>query len=257
MSLPVELTRLPPQALDLLRYLGTCDRAMSVEEIMDGTGFSERGFRKWIRRLVTRYFAAMPATDYYELTPKGHQAAESLREFDGADPAAATGVAAESTFDSDEDADADSGAVPVLAAAQKDNFHPRQLAVMIPKELVQRSETVLRAGLGGPTANGAPLIQPGRVVLRVSAPGCDVKPVERPLDVDMGGPAGPVEFLLVPRKTGTARIKIEMYQYVTMQDRRLMGGIYFDLNVAGFPTPASGDMQALGANVELHPGIVD
>jgi hypothetical protein len=67
--------------------------------------------------------------------------------------------------------------------------------------------------------------------------------------------AGPVHFRLVPRREGTVRIKVEAYQLVTLQEMVPVGGLYFDLNVAGFPTPQSEEFQALGAIVELHPGV--
>jgi hypothetical protein len=48
------------------------------------------------------------------------------------------------------------------------------------------------------------------------------------------------------------RIKIEAHQLVTLERREIIGGMYFDINVASFPTPQSVEFQALGAMVGLH-----
>lgn len=263
MTLPADLQRLPPQALDLIRYLGTQDQGASVDTIIDGTGLSERMFRKSIRRLVTRYYVEMPADEFYRLTASGWQAASTLRDYDGADPAAADPAAAARFVDRGgaEDGPARPPAAPraqsapAAPAASPDSiYHARRLVIVMTRELVSHAFAVLKIGFDRPAADAGPLRQPGRIVLRVSAPGCDVEPVERPLDVTAAGPAGPVEFRVMPRREGSQRIKVEAYQLVTSQDFRLVGGLYVDLNVAGFPTPASGEIRALGAMVRLHPG---
>ncbi len=230
-TLPIDLQKLPPQALDVIRYLGRTQEGAWVDDILDGTGLSERGFGKAIRRLVTRYYAEMLDQGFYRLTTKGHQAAQDVREFDGEEEPAAI----------------NSENAALLT-------HPRQLAVVGPKELIAQSETVLQVGFSGPVADAPPLQAPSRLILRISAPGCDVEPVERPLEVAVDASAGPAPFRVKPRQTGTVRIKVEAFQLVTLQELLPVGGMFFDLSVAGFPTPASGEMHALGAHVRLHPG---
>lgn len=266
MTLPADLQRLPPQALDLIRYLGTQDQGASVDTIIDGTGLSERMFRKSIRRLVTRYYVEMPADEFYRLTASGRQAASTLRDYDGADPAAAVRFVdrgGEENAPKDKPAPAPAApraqSAPAASAGAPATspdsiYHTRRLVIVMTRELVSHAFAVLKIGFDRPAADAGPLRQPGRIVLRVSAPGCDVEPVERPLDVTAAGPAGPVEFRVMPRREGSQRIKVEAYQLVTSQDFRLVGGLYVDLNVAGFPTPASGEIRALGAMVRLHPG---
>jgi DNA-binding MarR family transcriptional regulator len=240
-----DLQKLPPQALDVIRYLDTHDDQGTVDEIIEGTGLSERGLRKAIRRLVTRYYADMPDQDFYRLTEKGKEAAGELRVYDSEDVPAAV--------------DAPS-AVPAAQAASEeapaadDPRHVRRMSVLVPKELVIRSAVTLRAGFDAPPAGDPVQLQEtGRVILRLSAPGCDVEPVERPLDVAVGGPAGPVSFRVTPRIEGPARFKIEGYQLVSLKDIRPIGGVFFDLNVAGFPTPDSAEVKALGAVMRLYP----
>jgi hypothetical protein len=240
-----DLQKLPPQALDVLRYLDTHDDQGTVDEIMEGTGLSERGSRKAIRRLVTRYYADMPDQDFYRLTEKGKEAAGELRVYDGENVPAA--LDAPSTAPTAQAADEETPAADVPR-------HARRMSVLVPKELVIRSAVTLRAGFDAPPADDpVPLQETGRVILRLSAPGCDVDPVERPLDVAVGGPAGPVSFRVTPRVEGPARLKIEGYQLVSLKDIRPIGGVFFDLNVAGFPTPDSAEVKALGAMMQLYP----
>ena len=228
MSLPIDLQKLLPEALDVIRYLGTQANGAWIETIMEGTGLSERGCRKAIRRLVTRYYAEMPRQDFYRLTTRGQQAAQDLIVFDGV--------------------------YPTRALSAAGTYHTRRLAVVVPKELVIQSSAVIKAGFDAPADGQIPLREPGRVILRISAPGCKVEPVERPIEVQAQRPAGPVQFALTPRREGPVRIKIEVYQLVTQHELPLIGGTYFDLNVAGFPTPRSAEFQALGAAVGLYPG---
>ncbi len=248
--LPPDLRKLPPQALDVIRYLDTHDDQGTVVEIVGGTGLTERGLRKAIRRLVTRFYAEMPDQDFYRLTTKGKEAAEELRAYDGENiPAAAP----------DTQTPPAAQAAPAMQASEETPAadvprHVRRLSMLVPKELVIRSTITLRAGFDAPAADDpVPLKETGRVILRLSTPGCDVEPVERPLDVAVNGAAGPVSFRVTPRREGPARLKLDAYQLVSLKDIRPVGGMFFDLNVSGFPTPDSGEVKALGAVIRLYP----
>jgi DNA-binding MarR family transcriptional regulator len=233
-----DLQKLLPQALDVIRYLDTHDDQGTVDEIIEGTGLSERGLRKAIRRLVTRYYADMPDQDFYRLTEKGKEAAGELRAYDGEDVPAAVPAAVDAP-----------SAAPAAQAADEEApaadvpRHARRMSVLVPKELVIRSAVTLRAGFDAPPADDpVPLQETGRVILRLSAP-----------DVAVGGPAGPVSFRVTPRVEGPARFKVEGYQLVSLKDIRPIGGMFFDLNVAGFPTPDSAEVKVLGAVMGLYP----
>ncbi len=254
--LPPDLRKLPPQALDVIRYLDTHDDQGTVVEIVGGTGLTERGLRKAIRRLVTRFYAEMPDQDFYRLTTKGKEAAEELRAYDGENfPAAAPDTQKPPV---EQAAPARQG-VPTRQGVEETPAadvprHVRRLSMLVPKELVIRSTITLRAGFDAPAADDpVPLKETGRVILRLSAPGCDVEPVERPLDVVVNGAAGPVSFRVTPRREGPARLKLDAYQLVSLKDIRPVGGMFFDLNVSGFPTPDSGEVKALGAVIRLYP----
>jgi len=254
--LPPDLRKLPPQALDVIRYLDTHDDQGTVVEIVGGTGLTERGLRKAIRRLVTRFYAEMPDQDFYRLTTKGKEAAEELRAYDGENvPAAAPDTQTPPV----EQAAPAAQVAPAIQASEETPAadvprHVRRLSMLVPKELVIRSTITLRAGFDAPAIDDpVPLEKTGRVILRLSAPGCDVEPVERPLDVAVNGPAGPVSFRVTPRREGLAQIKLDAYQLVSLKDIRPVGGMFFDLNVSGFPTPDSGEVKALGAVMRLYP----
>jgi predicted transcriptional regulator len=244
MSLPFELQRLLPQALDVLRYLGTGEGGATTEQIMHGTGLSERTSGKAIRNLVTRYYLEMPEQGYYLLTETGWQAVQDLRAYDGDTPY--TPAAPAET----PEASAASPAEPASAPR-----HTRRLSIFLPREFVISSTAILRAGFDSPADNQVPLTQPGRVILRLNATYCDVDPSERPLEVAGSDAAGPVRFRVTPFREGEVRLKLEAFQLVAGEELLVpVGGMYFDLNVAGFPTPLSAEFQTLGALVGLHPG---
>ncbi len=244
MVLPLELQKLPPQALDVIRYLGTEeDGGADIDTILNGTGLSERAFGKAIRRLVTRYYVEMPDTGYYVLTERGFEAVDELRVYDGDEPAPPADAPV---------SPAETPAPPEISPEPE--VRPiRRLSVFLPKELVSDSTTALRIGFDAPAPDQARLAQPGRLILRLSAPGCDVEPVERPLEVPVHAAAGPVQFRITPRQSGTVRVKVAAYQLVSQGDLRMVGGMFFDRPVAGFPTPGSVEFQTLGTTVALIP----
>jgi hypothetical protein len=258
--LPPDLRKLPPQALDVIRYLDTHDDRGTVDEIIDGTGLSERGLRKAIRRLVTRYYAEMPDQDFYCLTEKGKEVAGQLRVYDDENVPAAVDAPAAAPAEVDAPEEVDAPAVAPAAPVSNEEKpaaevprHTRRMSMLVPKELVIRSAVTLRAGFDAPAADDPdPLTEPGRVILRLSAPGCDVDPVERPLDVAVDGAAGPVSFRVTPRREGSVQVKVSAYQLVSLKDIRPIGGMFFDLNVAGFPTPDSAEVSAMGAVMRLY-----
>lgn len=239
-ALPDDLQKLPPQALDVLRFLGTVSDGASSETIMAGAGISERAFGKAIRRLVTRYYVAMPTPGYYTLTESGIAAANTLRDLDS-EPSAPVGAA------------------PVRATPVQTPQvvrHPRRVSVFLPKALIERTTSRLLVGFDRP-GGGPALRQPARVIMRMHAPDCDIAPIERPIEVPLKSTAGPVDFRVRPHRTGTLRIRIDAFQLIADDALSPVGGMVFDLPVAGFPTPESAEFQTLAATLWLHPGEDD
>src|SRR6478672_2165841 len=83
MSLPFNLQKLPPEALDVLRFLGKTAGGATTEAIEDGTGLASRPVGKAIRRLVTADYISL-SFQGYELTTDGKVAVQELIAFDSA-----------------------------------------------------------------------------------------------------------------------------------------------------------------------------
>jgi len=83
-ELPFHLKTLPPEALDVIRYFTSAGdtETADIDSICEGTGLSERGFSKAIKRLVTKGYAQMESGRVYRLTTQGISAAQELAEYD-------------------------------------------------------------------------------------------------------------------------------------------------------------------------------
>ncbi|MEW6577825.1 MAG: hypothetical protein AB1435_01390 [Chloroflexota bacterium] len=223
MSVPPDLQKLPSQALDVLRYLAAReDGTASADAIMAGAGLSAIGLGKGIRRLVTGRYVAMTAPGTYALTALGREAAEAL--------------------------------LPAEPAPAPASSHTRRLSVFAPCELAVSSPALLRAGFDPPDRDQSPSGEAVPVILRLHAPDCDISPAEQPVSVPPDAPGGPVRFRVTPHQEGALRLRLEVLPVGGDEPPRPAGGIYFDLGVAPFPTPACAEFQALGATVALPPG---
>jgi len=247
MPLAPDLQKLPSQAHEVIRYLAAQpENGALAGEIIEGAGLTERSFGKAIRRLVTRSCVEMPARGYYVLTALGQQLAREL----GVAPVDPPG---ESVADSEPHPVAETGATdpPPVAATGPNTL--RRLSVVVPVELVIGAPAVLRVGFDPLRGDQMPPDGTARVIVRLSAPGCDVSPAERPLEVPAGDPVGPVTFRLTPHEEGMIRVRVQVFQVIDDLAIRLAGGMYFDRHVAGFPTPDSAEFQALAADIALIP----
>lgn len=216
-----DLEKLPPQALDVLRYLAACETGMaSADAIMAGAGLSAIGLGKGVRRLVTGRYIAMTAAGTYELTTLGQRAADALR-------------AAELP--------------PALPET-------RRLSVFVPRALAVGASALLRAGFDPPAADQPSFVEAVPVILRLRAPGCDVSPAEQAVTVPPDAPSSPVRFRVTPYQEGPLRFNLEVLPAGGAGPSRPSGGLYFDLNVEPFPTSACAEFQALGAAVALPGG---
>lgn len=221
MSIPPDLQRLPPQALDVLRFLAAREEGTaSADAIMGGVGLSAIGLGKGLRRLVTVRYVVMTAPGIYALTVLGQEVAQALRP---AEAAPAPGYA-------------------------------RRLSVFAPCELAVGAPALLRAGFDPPDRGQPPFGEAVPVILRLRAPDCDISPAEQPVTIPPDAPGGPVRFRVTPLQEGTLRLRLEVLAADGDEMSGPAGGIYFDLGAAPFPTPACAEFQALGAMVALPPG---
>lgn len=197
MPLTHDLTRVPFQSLDVLRYMGQQGiRQGTTDELEAGTGMSNRLILKAIRGLVTKGYLIMDAAYVYHLTEKGTQAIQEIAEHD-AEQAAMGGQ------------------------QQSGALLQRDLIVVTPNALPAQRPTPIQVGWSG--GSGTPL----SVVLRLSALGGQVSPAQ--LDLDMQG-GEPTTVQVTPNGDYDAvRIRIEALQLIGDADFHDAGGIFFDL----------------------------
>ncbi|MDX2161199.1 MAG: hypothetical protein SF162_07740 [bacterium] len=83
-EMPFHLRILLEESRDILRFFGTQDTAASYDTgtIIDGSGLSERGFRKGLRGLINKKMLTMSGDGVYRLTEPGRRAVADLQEWD-------------------------------------------------------------------------------------------------------------------------------------------------------------------------------
>ncbi|MFN8529200.1 MAG: hypothetical protein U0670_11345 [Anaerolineae bacterium] len=83
-EMPFHLRTLPPEALDILRFFGksNTNATFDTETIIEGSGLSERGFRKGLRRLINKNMLAMQTEGIYRVTEPGRRSIADLLEWD-------------------------------------------------------------------------------------------------------------------------------------------------------------------------------
>src|SRR5579885_3514450 len=83
MTLPFNLQKLPPEALDTLRYMGKTARPVQPEEIEEGASLSYRLVGKAIRRLINGDYIQIDISNgSYHLTTDGEEAVKQLVAYD-------------------------------------------------------------------------------------------------------------------------------------------------------------------------------
>src|SRR5262245_32469363 len=146
MSLPYQLQKLPSEALDVLRYLGTVSSG-NADELAAGTRHAPRTTGKAIRRLVNYDYIVLVANGKYQLTTDGKIAVQQIAEHD-----AASGGA---------------------GATQQSQLVPkvqRRLAVVLPRTLTAGRPADVYIGVN-PPAGDTRLPGPAHVELKVTVVG--------------------------------------------------------------------------------------
>ncbi len=220
MELPPELLRMPPGALDVLRYMGHMNiTAAEIGALVEGTGKSERGIRKSIRPLVTKGYMSMDENYIYFLTDRGSRAVEELAELD-----AEAGTS--------QDAEV---AATVLNA---------QLVVVGPAPLGLNAG-MLQFGLAEPPS----LPEESTLVLRLSSTDGTLEAQELTLTLEPGTLPDPVSSQLNPSGTVDAvRVRVEVIQMLSMADAVPAGGMFFDIDIA----PQAGSVHAWYGGIHLQ-----
>jgi hypothetical protein len=219
-ELPIDLRQLEPVkgALDILRYLyKQTGFVADGDDIMDNLSLSERGWDKAKRRLVTLNYIQMQGDYSYELTRKGQQRAQILKEYD-----------------------ADGG-----AGDDDDEKVQRQVVIALPRNLVLGKISPLKIGIEPYDGFG----DDATLVMRMSAMNADIG--EWNEMVTLGSEAFILETTIKPQPFHQARIKLEVYEFSPGGDDLLeCGGMYVDVNVLEAGDP--GEIIGYGANLEFE-----
>lgn len=229
MELPFTLQRLPPEALEVLRFLHKHQAAAESAEIERGAQLSARLVGRAIRRLIN-FRLIQFNLDKYELTSDGQIAARQLAEYDAAMTAHQGGRAEPPRV-------------------------PRRLTVVVPRVLRANMPTELFVGVNPPTANTPLLPQPAHLTLRASALGGTLSLSEFALEVPVDKAAVPAKLTLTPDQAGRAvRVRIDAFQAVDADQLQFepLGGMYFDVRVSMDATQDNA-LRAVGMDVLLKP----
>ncbi|MFQ3534593.1 MAG: hypothetical protein SNJ58_01830 [Aggregatilineales bacterium] len=229
MQLPFTLQRLPPEALEVLRFLHKHQTAADAIEIEQGAQLSSRLVGRAIRRLVN-YRLIQFALDKYELTSDGKLAAHQLAAYDSAMAADSSGRAEPARV-------------------------MRRLTVVMPRVLSANTPTDLFVGVNPPTANMPLLPQPAHLTLRASAIGGALSQTEFSLIVPVEKAAVPVKLSLTPDQAGRAvRVRIDAFQAVDADQLEFdpLGGMYFDVRVS-MDAAQDNALRAVGMDILLKP----
>jgi hypothetical protein len=231
MELPYNLQRLPPEALEVLRYLGKHGPAAAVQ-IETGTGMANRLVGKAIRRLVNFDYIELSGNTY-QLTTDGTLATRQLNEYDAAQSKKDKGAA---------------------SAAPQPVY--RRLAVVMPRILAPNKASDLFIGVNPPDGGAARLPMPAHLELRVSAVYGALSIANLSLSVPPDRAAAPGRLSLTPATPGRAvRVRVDAFQAMDADHMELepLGGMYFDVKVAMDATGHESAIRAVGMDIQLKP----
>lgn len=232
MSLPFNLQKLPPEALDTLRYMGKVSKQVLPNEIEDGANLSYRLVGKAIRRLINADFIQIDiSSGTYQLTTDGKIAVEQLAEYDA-------------------QAGSDSTKSAPVAAAQ------RRLTVVMPRAFAAGQANDLYFGVNSPAAAQTLLPDTAHIELKVSAVGGTLSTGSVSLDIPPDKAAQPGVVKLTPQLPGKpVRVRVDAFQSFEFDSMESLGGMYFDVQVpetgARAATPSAS--RAVGMDLALKP----
>ena len=233
MPLPFNLQKLPPEALDVLRYMGKTPGSQTVETLEQGAGLSARLIGKSIRRLVNYDYIHMTSGTTYELTTDGNVAVQQIAQYD-----------AESANAGDQRAQAPSGT-------------PRHLTVVLPRALAVGRATDVYFGVNAPDNSGSKLPGTVHVELKISAVNGTISADNVSLAIPPDKASAPGKIALTPA-TGNkiVRVRVDAFQSYEFDSMESLGGMYFDVQIAPEPgqAPAApGTSRAVGMDLLLKP----
>ncbi|MEO0562834.1 MAG: hypothetical protein AAF125_12050 [Chloroflexota bacterium] len=228
-ELPFELQKLPPSALDVLRYFGENGNEPSGEDtLVDATGLSNRSLGKAIKRLVTRKFAEMDINRHYTLTDKGKQLMQELLAYDAENGGASS---------------QSSSSTPAPARTEPVE---RRFSVVVPNPFTANETVTVYVGLEDGLPSGDT-----ELVLQLSALNADLPSSRVSLPVKQG-PAY-ASFQVTPGEFTQMRLRMELLQPDKFSgDIHNLGGMHVDADVSNNAGEAGG-LSAYGTDVRILP----
>ena len=209
-DMPQNLQSLPPEVLDVLRFYGASGKTSAhADEIIEGTGLSDRGFGKAIRRLVTSTYLVMDGDQVYRLSDAGRRAVADVLEYDlEAGPALPDSA-------------------PAVGSSR---MVERRLVLAAPRTLAANQPAIIRVGFDSADEDGW-LSGPTPVVVRFSAVHGEAGPAsEATLQIENKTVVH--SFQMTPGDFTKARLRVELFQSDEFGlDIEPCGGLYLDVPV--------------------------
>jgi hypothetical protein len=224
-----ELNKLPSQAIQILRfYLSQGTDPAYDYEIMDGTGLTERGFSKGIKRLITRQFAAMDVRRKYALTRKGEALMAEFKTHEDSGGYKPIGAS---------DDDGAVGAPPVEC----------RLTLVTPSPLIAGQNSQVFVGLNDGLPTGE-----AELVLQVSV--VNGQPTEQRSAITLQRSAAYASFRVTPGNYQQVRLRVTALQTDAFSgDIQPVGGMYVDINVSD-NSRSTTELAAYGTIITVLPG---
>lgn len=226
MELPFHLQKLPPEALQALRYLYHHGAQTALE--LEGSGLSARTVGKAIRRLINADYIEK-IDEKYALTTDGKIATQQILEWD---------------------------AVQAGQPVTGDNGVPRikrRLVVVAPRNFVAQKPVDLYIGINSPPAGDVRLPTDTRLELRVTALGGTLPVHQIALDVPPDKAAAPARLRLLPDAlTGYVRVRVDAFQTLELDAVEPLGGMFFDVPVYVDVNKYDRTPRAVGIDVTLR-----
>lgn len=229
MDMPYQLKTLPPEALDILRYFASLNAPSALaDDIVEGSGLSNKGFGKAIRRLVTNGTLTMDASQVYRVTDRGQKLIDDLVAFDEAQ------------------ADLPQQNGPRLVP----RFAYRRLVVALPRKLLNGQPTSLFIGFED-AADENLLRDSANMLLRVEVLNGECQPAESSFLL-----ANRSLRLLVEataRRARTARVRAQVFQLSDdTGEYESCGGLYVDVPIVTDSAQLDATLVAYGVDIMVQ-----
>jgi predicted transcriptional regulator len=226
MDMPYHLKTLPPEALDILRYFGSLNAPSALaDDIVEGSGLSNKGFGKAIRRLVTNGTLTMDASQVYRVTDRGQRLIEDLLAYEQAQ------------------ADQPQETAPRLVP----RFVKRRLVVALPRKLLAGQATNLFIGVDE-AGDDSLLHDSTHMLLRVEVLNGDTQPTESSFLLSNRSVRLVIET--TARRARMARVRVQVFQLSDdTGEYEACGGLYVDVPIVTDAASADSSLVAYGSDV--------